>query len=220
LSVEYQQKHTELPLHFTQIAVSQTLKCTDQSFRDVAGLLNIKMIDAIKDYLAPKRFGIVAYVCVIVHFLCGLVFTAVTAALRASENGKFSCSVDAKSTATYKKQVDQVCFARYDQAYNSPLPLYTFVLLSIGLSVVVSIIYSLLVWKRVEEIESSNERQTDGEAEHRVHGQDHGRTGQENFLSILSLFYPPCCAFVIWDNFYCCTTHIFLSQWFRFEIQL
>ena len=92
------------------------------------------------DYFVPKRFGIVAYVCVIVHFLCGLVFTAVTAALRASENGKFSCSVDAKSTATYKKQVDQVCFARYDQAYNSPLPLYGFVL-----SVNVSIICSLLV---------------------------------------------------------------------------
>ena len=133
------------------------------------------MIDAVKDYLAPKRFGIVAYVCVIVHLLCGLVFTAVTAALRASENGKFSCSVDAKSTATYKKQVDQVCFARYDQAYNSPLPLYTFVLSSIGLSVVVSVIYSLLVWKRVEEIESSNERQTDDEAEPRVHGQDLGQ---------------------------------------------
>jgi hypothetical protein len=89
------------------------------------------------DYFVPKRFGIVAYVCVIVHFLCGLVFTAVIAALRDRE---FSCSVDAKSTATYKKQVDQVCFARYDQAYNSPLPLYGFVL-----SVNVSIICSLLV---------------------------------------------------------------------------
>ena len=130
------------------------------------------MIDAVKDYLAPKRFGIVAYICVIVHFLCGLVFTAVTAALRASENGKFSCSVDAKSTATYKKQVDQVCFSRYDQVYNSPLPLYGFVTLSIGLSVLVSVIYSLLVSARVDEIESSHERQTVGEAEHLVHGQN------------------------------------------------
>ena len=130
------------------------------------------MIDAVKDYLEPKRFGTIAYICVIVHFLCGLVFAAVTAALRASENEKFSCSVDAKSTATYKKQVDQVCFVRYDQAYNSPLPLYGFVLLSIGLSVLVSVIYSLLVWKRVDQIESSHERQTDGEAEHRVHGQN------------------------------------------------
>ena len=130
------------------------------------------MIDAVKDYLAPKRFGIVAYICIIVHFLCGLVFTAVTAVLRASENGKFFCFVDAKSTATYKKQVDQVCFSRYDQVYNSPLPLYGFVTLSIGLSVLVSVIYSLLVSARVDEIESSHERQTVGEAEHLVHGQN------------------------------------------------
>ena len=123
------------------------------------------MIDAAKDYLTPKRFGIVAYVCVIIHFLCGLALTGVTAALRASENGKFSCSVDGKSTATYKKQVDQACFLRYDEAYNSPLPLYGFVLLSIGFTVLISVIYSLVAWKRVEEIESNyHERQTDSVA--------------------------------------------------------
>ena len=123
------------------------------------------MIEAVKDFLVPKRFGIVAYVCVIVHFLCGLVFTAVTAALRSSENGKFSCSVGAKSTATYKKQVDQSCFARYEQTYNSPLPLYGFVLLSIGIPVLVSVIYSLIVRIRVDEIESSNGRQNGAEDE-------------------------------------------------------
>ena len=125
------------------------------------------MIDAVKDFLVPKRFGIVAYVCVIVHFLCGLVFIAVTTALRASENGKFSCSLEAESTATYKKQVDQSCFARYDQTYNSPLPLYGFVLLSIGLPVLVSVIYSLIVRIRVDEIESSHERQNNAEDESR-----------------------------------------------------
>ena len=123
------------------------------------------MIEAVKDFLVPKRFGVVAYICVIVHVLCGLVFTAVTAALRSSENGKFSCSVAAKSTATYKKQVDQSCFARYDQTYNSPLPLYGFVLLSIGIPVLVSVIYSLIVRIRVDEIESSNGRQNAAEDE-------------------------------------------------------
>ena len=125
------------------------------------------MIDAVKDFLVPKRFGIVAYACVIFHFLCGLAFTAVTAALRASENGKFSCTVDEKSTATYKKQIDQSCFARYDQTYNSPLPLYGFVFLSIGLPVLTSVIYSLIVRIRVDEIESSHERQNNAEDESR-----------------------------------------------------
>ena len=127
---------------------------------------SIDMIDAVKDYIAPKRFGIVAYVCVIVHFLWGIAITAVTAALRASENGKFSCSVDAKSTSTYKEHVDKVCFSRYDQFYNSPLPLYGFVSLSIGFTVFVSVIYSLIVSARVDEIESSHEHQT-GEIENR-----------------------------------------------------
>ena len=129
------------------------------------------MIDAVKDYLAWKRFGIVAYICVILHLLCGTAFIAVTVALRASENGKFSCSVDFKSTATYKEQVDQSCFSRYDQIYNSPVPLYGFVVLSIGSTLLVSVIYSLIVRNRVDEIESSLERQTDDEAEN-VHGDD------------------------------------------------
>ena len=127
------------------------------------------MMDAIKEYLAPKRFGIVAYVCVIVHFLCGLVLTAVTVALRASEIGKFSCIVAAKSTATYKTQVDKACFSRYEQAYNTPLPLYGFVLLSIGSTVLVSVIYSLVVSKRVDEIESRTDQ---GDAPHREHGEN------------------------------------------------
>ena len=121
--------------------------------------------DAVKDYLVRKRFGIVGYLCVIVHFLCGLVCTVYTAVLSDSENAKFSCSVDAKSTNVHKKQVDQSCFTRYDQMYNSPLPLYGFVLLSIGSGILVSVIYSQIVSNRVDEIESSHERQNGDEAE-------------------------------------------------------
>ncbi len=125
------------------------------------------MIDAVKDYLAPKRFGVVAYVCLIVHFLCGLTFTAVTSAIRAGEIGKFSCTIDTKSTAVYKTYVEKTCYARYEQTYNSPLPLYSFVLLSIGFAVLVSVIYSLAVSARVEEIDQisngSDEPRTDGE---------------------------------------------------------
>ncbi len=155
------------------------------------------MIDAFKDYLAPKRFGIVAYVCVIVHFLCGLVFTAVTGALRASEIGKFSCIVDAKSTATYKTQVDKACFSRYEQVYNTPLSLYGFVLLSVGSTVLVSVIYSLLVSKRVDEIESSHERQADGgngDAEN--HGHDENRTVYVFFLYFVHLVLRFLCGII------------------------
>ena len=119
--------------------------------------------DAVKDYLVRKSFGIVGYLCVIAHFLCGLVFTVYTGVL--NESAKFSCSVDAKSTTVHKKQVDQSCFTRYDQKYHSPLPLYGFVLLSIGPGILVSVIYSQTVSNRVDDIESSHERQNGGEAE-------------------------------------------------------
>ena len=132
------------------------------------------MIDAVKDYLVPKRFGIVAYICVILHFLCGSAVITVIMALRASENEKFFCSVDAKATSTYKKQVDQSCFSQYKQTYNSPVPLYGFVLLSIGSTLLVSVIYSLIVGNRVDKIETRLAQQDDDEAGN-LHGDD-GRT--------------------------------------------
>ena len=109
------------------------------------------MIDAVKEYLAPKRFGVFAYVCLIVHFLCGLIFTVVTSALRATEFSKFSCTIDTASSVVYKIYVEKTCYSRYEQTYNSPLPLYGFVLLSIGIVILVSVIYSLGVSSRVED---------------------------------------------------------------------
>ena len=71
--------------------------------------------------------------------------------------------------------MDKACFSRYEQVYNTPLPLYGFALLSIGSTVLVSVIYSLLVSKRVDEIESNHERQADGgngDAENHGHGEN------------------------------------------------
>ena len=114
------------------------------------------MIDTVKDYLARKRFGVVAYACVIVHFLCGLAFIAVTSALRAAEFEKFSCTIDTKSSTAYKTYVEKTCYSRYEQTYNSPLPLYGFVLFSLGFPVLVSVVYSLVVSNRVEQIETAS----------------------------------------------------------------
>ena len=119
------------------------------------------MIDAVKDYLAPKRFGVVAYVCLIVHFLCGLTFTAVTSALRAGEIAKFSCPIDTKSSAAYKAYVEKTCYSRYEQTYNTPLPLYGFVLLSTGFTVLISVVYSLGVSTRVENVDRTSNESVD-----------------------------------------------------------
>ena len=123
------------------------------------------MIEAAK-FLAPKRFGVTAYVCLIVHFLCGLAFIGVTWELRKGEFAKFGCTADKqRAPAAYKSSVEKICYARYEQAYNSPLSLYAFVSLSIGFTVFVSLIYSLGVRASVEKIDralnESDEPRTD-----------------------------------------------------------
>ncbi len=122
-----------------------------------------KMIDTIKDYVSPKRFSILAYVCVILHCHCGVIFTAITTALRLGERDKFSCAVDT-NFATRKTNVEETCFSIYDEAYNYPVRFYAFVVLNFGSVVVVSVIYSLAVGNRVDETEryssGSDESQT------------------------------------------------------------
>jgi hypothetical protein len=57
----------------------------------------------------------------------------------------------------YKIYVEKTCYSRYDQTYNSPLPLYSFVLLNIDFTVLASVIYSFGVSSRVEEIERTSD---------------------------------------------------------------
>ena len=126
------------------------------------------MMDAVKDYLTPKTFSIWAYAWSIIHCLCGAVFTGIVIALKEGEAGKFTCYVAPESTLIYKTQVDKACYSKYQQNYNSPLPFYVFVILSIWFPIIVAVIYSLCVRRRVEEIDSSNEPQTQGEADNQV----------------------------------------------------
>ena len=116
------------------------------------------MLDAVKDFFAPKRFGLVGYAFLIVHFLFGLAIIAVTSDLRKSEFEKFSCTVGKQSTTAHKTYVEKTCYASYEQTYNRPLPLYGFVLLSTGLIIFVSLIYSLGVRGHVERIDNTSER--------------------------------------------------------------
>ena len=88
--------------------------------------------------------------------------------MKEAETGKFTCYVAPESTLIYKTQVDKACYSRYQQNYNSPLPFYWFVILSIWFPIIVAVIYSLCVRRRVEEIDPSNESQTQGEAENQV----------------------------------------------------
>ncbi|XP_028400807.1 NACHT, LRR and PYD domains-containing protein 14-like [Dendronephthya gigantea] len=120
-------------------------------------------MDGIKEHLIPKRFSILSYICVIIHLSCGVIFTAITTALKLSEMEKFSCAVDTKY-ATHKSYVEKTCFSIYDDEYNSDMKLFGFVLLNFGSVVVVSVVYSLAVGNRIKQAErfssGSDEPQT------------------------------------------------------------
>ena len=120
-------------------------------------------MDAVKEFLAPKTFGTWVYICSIVHVLCGVVFTWITAALKEREAEKFTCYVSPESTLIYKTQVDKACFSKYQQHYNTPLPFYIFVILSTWFPIVVAVIYSLSARHRVDQVDSN-----DGEADNQV----------------------------------------------------
>ena len=115
---------------------------------------------AVKDYILPKTFGILVYVCSIIHILCGLVFTGVIIDLKNREAEEFTCY----AALEYKTQVNKVCFSGYQQHYNAPLRFYIFVLLSTWFPIIVAVVYSLWVRRRVEQVDSTvNETQGDGE---------------------------------------------------------
>ena len=125
------------------------------------------MIDpvAIKDFIWLKTFGILAYVCSIVHILCGLVFTGVIIDLKNREAEKFTCD----GALEIKVQVKEVCFSKYQQHYNAPLRFYVFALLSTWFPIIIALVYSLWVRRRVEQVDSTiNETQADGEADNQV----------------------------------------------------
>ena len=130
------------------------------------------MIDTVQDYLTPKTFGILAYVCSIVHGLIGVVFTGIAIALKDKEAEKFTCYVPPESTLIYKTQVDKACFSRYQQHYNAALRFYIFVLLSTWFPIIIAVVYSLWVRRRVQQVDLTvNETQAD-----EAHNQVQNRT--------------------------------------------
>ena len=129
-------------------------------------------MDAVKDYLAPKTFGILAYVCSIAQFICGVIFTWNTDDLRKEEAEKFTCYVPPESTLVYKTQVDKACFSEYQQHYNAPLRFSIFVLLSTWFPIIIALVYSLWVHRRVKQVKNRNETQADSDAANQVSGQN------------------------------------------------
>ena len=120
-------------------------------------------MDTVKEYLVPKTFGRVAYACLIVHVCLGAILAGLSSDFKKSKFEKFGCYVDKQSSAAYKTSVEQHCYLRFKETSNTSIHLYGFVLLSVCLMVLVSIVYSFCVRTNVENVEKiSNDRTPNG----------------------------------------------------------
>ena len=105
-------------------------------------------MESAKEYLLAKYFSPFGYIVAIFHVPVLLSFVGVTLAWRTSERERFSCPSSPDSRDD--------CLGKYDEQYNSPLPLYGFVLLCFVPLLAVCIAYSwCFVKSRVDELETA-----------------------------------------------------------------
>ena len=103
-------------------------------------------MEGAKELLSSKYFSSFGYIVALFHLPPLVIFSGYTGSLRTSERRTFSClsSPDSRDD----------CLVKYDEHYNSPFPLYGFVLLCFLPPLAVCIAYSwCFVKSRVDEIE-------------------------------------------------------------------
>ena len=104
-------------------------------------------MECVKDYLLSKYFSPFGYIVALSYLPALVIFTGYTGHLRTSERRTFRCPSSPKSRDD--------CLGKYDEQYNSPFPLYGFVLLCFVPLLAVCIAYSWCVVKsRVDELET------------------------------------------------------------------
>ena len=103
-------------------------------------------MEGAKELLSSKYFSSFGYVVALFHLPPLVIFSGYTGSLRTSERRTFSCPSSPDSRDD--------CLVKYDERYNSPFPLYAFVLLCLLPPLAVCIAYSwCFVKSRVDEIE-------------------------------------------------------------------
>ena len=105
-------------------------------------------MEGVKEYLLSKYFSSFGYIVAVLHLPALVIFLGFTVQLRTSERRTFRCP----SSPDFRDD----CLAQYDEQYNSPFPLYGFVLLCFGPQLAVCIAYSwCFVKSRVDELETA-----------------------------------------------------------------
>ena len=111
-------------------------------------------MELLKEFLTPSRFSLFGYIVAVLFLLTGVVFVGITSKLRLNEQRTFLC--DFQGVLPDKTFYQAQCFEKYEEQYNSPLPLYLFVLLSFVAVVMVCLAYSwCCVKSRVDQLQAA-----------------------------------------------------------------
>ena len=105
-------------------------------------------MESLKELFSSKYFSSFGYIVAVSYLPALVIFAGYTGQLRTSERRTFRCpsSPDSRND----------CLVKYDEQYNSPFPLYGFVLLCFAPQLAVCFAYSwCFVKKRVDELEAA-----------------------------------------------------------------
>ena len=138
--------HSKTSLLCRQLLSSSVLECSFQPWPTPWPWLSVAM-EGVKEYLLSKYFSSFGYVVAIFYLPALVIFAGYTGQLRTSEHRTFGCPSSPDS---------RDCLVKYDKQYNSPFPLYGFVLLCFIPLLAVCIAYSwCCVKSRVDELEAA-----------------------------------------------------------------
>ncbi len=105
-------------------------------------------METLKELLSTKCFSSFGFVVAFLNLPALVIFAGYTGQLRSSERKSFSCPSSPDSRDD--------CLVKYDEQYNSPFPLYGFVLLCFVPQLVVCIAYArCCAVSRVDELEAA-----------------------------------------------------------------
>ena len=94
------------------------------------------------EFITPTYFPWFSYGLVVLYLLAGGVFLPFAISLRYEEGEKFRCDFPPDtSSRDANDQVTAKCYKKYDERYNSPVPLYGMLFLSLASVLVICFIY-------------------------------------------------------------------------------
>ena len=105
-------------------------------------------MEGLKEYLLLKYFSPFGYIIALLYLPSIVVFVPYTVSLRNTEREKFSCPSSPDSRDD--------CLVKYDEQFNSPFPLYGFVLLCFVLQLAGCIAYSCFAKSLIDKLEAAS----------------------------------------------------------------